>query len=124
MTNVVEVVQNVSVVEVSAGARGPAGVTDEARIIRMDLFNIANSSLESFYSEFTFNVDDYITVVDVWEDSGKTTKLYTVTNTYDVSGLRTEREIVDEVNGVTLTITYVYDVDENIESKTYVYTET
>jgi len=87
----------------------------EERVEIEKLFKVAETT---DYTEYTLDVDGNKTNVDIWTDSGKSTKLFSKVNTYDVDGNKTNVSLTDEVTGKTITTTYTYDVDGNRATKT------
>lgn len=85
------------------------------------LYNYANSN---FYSELGYT-GTQLTSVDVWVNSGKTTKLFERTLTYDSNNNLTQVVTKDVQGGstrYTLTKTLAYDGNNNLTSVTRVYT--
>ena len=63
-----------------------------------------------------------VSSIDIWENSGKTTKLFTKALTYDgTTGNLTQIVVTDEVNSSTLTKAFTYDVDDNLQTITRTY---
>jgi len=74
-----------------------------------------NSAYDDHYTELSYT-GDLVSSVDIWEDSGKTTKLFTRTLSY--SGVNVISVVtVDEIASNTLTKTLAYSGD-NITSIT------
>lgn len=94
--------------------------TDRASIESM--YNYANTN---FFSELSYDGTGKLTGVDVWVSSGKNTKLYERTFTYDTSDNLTTIVTKDVQGGPTrhtLTKTLAYDGNNNLTSVTRVYT--
>lgn len=85
------------------------------------MYNYANSN---FYSELSYT-DTQLTSVDVWVNSGKTTKLFERTLTYDSNNNLTQVVTKDVQGGstrYTQTKTLSYDSNNNLINITRVYT--
>ena len=92
------------------------GAVDTARIEIESMFKVAETTA---YKELTYN-EGNITNVDIYTNSGKTTKLFSKIIGYN-NGNITSVSITDEVNGGTLDKTIAY-VDGNISSISSKYT--
>jgi len=90
------------------------GGTDITDIIDLDF----KAAYSSYYHEISYTSGN-VSSIDIWEDSGKSTKLFTKALTYDgTSGNLTQIVVTDNVNSSTLTKAFTYDVDGNLESIT------
>ena len=79
------------------------------------------AAYSSYYHEITYTSGN-VSSIDIWEDSGKSTKLFTKALTYDgTSGNLTQIVVTDNVNSSTLTKAFTYDVDGNLETITRTY---
>jgi hypothetical protein len=73
-----------------------------------DIIDLAfKSAYSTYYTEYVYTSGD-LTQVNIWETSGKTTKLFTKDLVY-TSGNLTSVTITDEISSDTLTKTLVYD---------------
>lgn len=73
---------------------------------RLGLEKLFAVAYDNHYTEFTY-VGNNLTVIDIWEDNGKTTKLFTRTLSYTGNNV-TLVVTVDEQGAGTLTTTFVY----------------
>lgn len=87
-------------------------VTGNATTNTVDI-RMASAASSAFYKEFSYT-SSVLTTIGIWSDSSKTTKLFTKTFTY-VSGDLSTLVIYDEVALSTLTKTFHYDVDGNLD---------
>ena len=79
------------------------------------------AAYSNYYHEITYTSGN-VSSIDIWENSGKTTKLFTKALTYDgTTGNLTQIVVTDEVNSSTLTKAFTYDVDGNLETITRTY---
>ena len=79
------------------------------------------AAYSSYYHEITYTSGN-VSSIDIWEDSGKSTKLFTKALTYDgTSGNLTQIVVTDNVNSSTLTKAFTYDIDGNLETITRTY---
>lgn len=76
---------------------------------RIRLEKMFNDAFDDHYCEFTY-VGDNLTAVEVWEDSGKTTKLFTRTLSYTGDNLTTVAT-TDEQSSEILSTTFSYSGD-------------
>ena len=102
------------------GVIGNLVVGDQDVRDRIDLLFL--NAHAAYYHEVTYNADKYKTQVDVWTSAAKTTKLFTMTYTYNSSNYMTAFSITDEVNTKTLTKAWTYDSDNYVISFTKAYT--
>ncbi len=79
-----------------------------------------NNAYSTGYIDFTKDIDDNITAVNVWENSGKVIKLFTKDITYTGENI-TEVLITDEVTNKTMLKEINYDVDGNVTDITITY---
>jgi len=94
------------------------GLNDvEAVNQRLRIEKLFNSAYDDHYAEMTY-VGDNLTSVDIWEDSGKTLKLFTRTLSYSGDDLTTVTT-VDETTSALLTATLTYSGD-NLDTVTKV----
>ena len=79
------------------------------------------AAYSNYYHEITYNSGN-VSSIDIWENSGKTTKLFTKALTYDgTTGNLTQIVVTDEVNSSTLTKAFTYDVNGNLQTITRTY---
>lgn len=79
------------------------------------------AAYSSYYHEISYSSGN-VSSIDIWEDSGRSTKLFTKALTYDsTSGNLTQIVVTDNVNSSTLTKAFTYDVDGNLETITRTY---
>lgn len=79
------------------------------------------AAYSSYYHEISYTSGN-VSSIDIWEDSGKSTKLFTKALTYDgTSGNLTQIVVTDNVNSSTLTKAFTYDVDGNLATITRTY---
>jgi hypothetical protein len=79
------------------------------------------AAYSNYYHEITYTSGN-VSSIDIWENSGKTTKLFTKALTYDgTTGNLTQIVVTDEVNSSTLTKAFTYDVDGNLQTITRTY---
>jgi len=95
------------VIEVEAYSGGIVNVVNFSLEYQLTIGRLANQP--SLYREFTYNGDN-LTRIEAWATSSKTTKLLTTDFTYTGTNL-TQKVLTDNVNGVTLTVTYGYTGD-------------
>jgi hypothetical protein len=74
----------------------------------LELFLQYIDAYPNFYTEKTFDADDYMTVKTHWDAATKTVKLFTIYYAY-TDGYMTTKRIVHEVNSQYLLLTYTYN---------------
>lgn len=79
-----------------------------------------NNAYLTGYIDFTKDIDDNITAVNVWENSSKIIKLFTKDITYTGENI-TEVLITDEVTNKTMLKEINYDIDGNVTDITITY---
>lgn len=98
------------------------GIDDELSTVsdvstRLGLEKLFTAAFNDHYTEFSYTGNN-LTTVDIWEDNGKTTKLFTRTLSYTGNNV-TSVVTVDEQGTDTLTTTLVY-TGNNLTSTTKV----
>lgn len=100
-----------------SGHTGFAPATFQERTNVEDLFKDAYNTA---YAEFTYNTGD-LSQIDIWNNSGKGTKLFTKVINYSLGNISTIN-ITDNITSNTLLKAFSYDIDGNISSITKTYT--
>jgi len=95
------------------------GIDDELSTIsdvstRLGLEKLFSVAFNNHYTEFTY-VGFNLTVIDIWENAGKVTKLFTRTLSYTGNNV-TSVVTVDEQGTDTLTLTLVYSGNDLVNT--------
>lgn len=76
-----------------------------------------NQAYSTAYHELTYDINDKLTQIDIWQTSGKLLKLFTKVLTYTGDEL-TQVLITDEIASKTLTKVLAYDINGKLTSVT------
>lgn len=80
----------------------------DSYIQRGSLENAFNMAHETAYKEITYNGEDKITNIDIWDTNEKNTKLFSKVISYNEDNQIGETTITDEVDNKILTKTITY----------------
>ena len=106
--------KNDSGTEYDLTAAGSGSDTTLRQVV--ELSSLWKTALATGYRELTYTSGD-LTQVDVWEDSGKATKLFTRVLTYTLGNL-TQVLTTDNLTSSTQTKILTYDIDGDLETVT------